>query len=85
MPQRKLIWTSVMENVLQVQRQVLMGESVLDLLDADLRTRDEIYELLYSDQPGAEVKPALDCAYYEKQQQQQRETRPSGAGGKTEL
>jgi len=68
-PQRKYIWNSVMETVLDVQKQVLSDQSVLDLLDEDLKTSDEIYQLFYSNQEGAEVAPALDCAFFQESSQ----------------
>ena len=52
--QRKHIWVSAMEVVLEIQKSLLSDNSVLHSLDDQFRTANGFYQLSYSNQPGAE-------------------------------
>ena len=65
--QRKHMWLSAMEVVLEVQRAVLSDSSVLDMVDDNLVTSNEYYKLAYSNQPGAEHGLLLQCTHDKEQ------------------
>jgi len=84
--QRKHMWLSAMEVVLEVQRAVLSDSSVLDMVDDNLVTSNEYYKLAYSNQPGAEYQ-TLVCStpLLERNFRREQERREARQLGKDEL